>query len=46
MTLSRESTAFHKIGYEVTSGAGKTGVVELLHNGDGPTVMLRADTVT
>jgi len=30
-------------GYEVTTGVGKTGVVALLHNGDGPTVMLRAD---
>ena len=30
-------------GYEVTSGVGKTGVVGLLRNGDGPTVMLRAD---
>jgi hippurate hydrolase len=30
-------------GYEVTTGVGKTGVVGLLHNGDGPTVMLRAD---
>jgi hippurate hydrolase len=32
-----------KAGYEVTSGVGKTGVVGLLRNGDGPTVMLRAD---
>ena len=30
-------------GFEVTTGVGKTGVVGLLHNGDGPTVMLRAD---
>src|SRR3954453_13908364 len=30
-------------GYEVTTGIGKTGVVGLLRNGDGPTVMLRAD---
>src|SRR6266480_376435 len=30
-------------GYEVTAGIGKTGVVGLLRNGDGPTVMLRAD---
>jgi amidohydrolase len=30
-------------GYEVTSGVGKTGVVGLLRNGNGPTVMLRAD---
>jgi amidohydrolase len=30
-------------GYEVTSGVGKTGVVGVLRNGDGPTIMLRAD---
>ena len=30
-------------GYEVATGIGKTGVVGLLRNGDGPTVMLRAD---
>jgi amidohydrolase len=30
-------------GFEVTTGVGGTGVVGLLRNGDGPTVMLRAD---
>ena len=30
-------------GYEVTDGMGETGVVGLLRNGYGPTVMLRAD---
>ena len=30
-------------GYEVTDGVGQTGVVGLLRNGDGPTIMLRAD---
>src|SRR3569832_1522903 len=30
-------------GYEVTTGVGKTGVVGVLRNGEGPTVMLRAD---
>ena len=30
-------------GYEVTESLGGTGVVGLLRNGDGPTVMLRAD---
>jgi amidohydrolase len=30
-------------GYEVTDGIGQTGVVGLLRNGEGPTVMLRAD---
>lgn len=33
----------NKAGFEVTTGVGKTGVVGMLHNGDGPTVMLRAD---
>ena len=32
-----------KAGSEVTTGVGKTGVVGLLRNGDGSTVMLRAD---
>src|ERR1700687_5418123 len=31
------------VGYEVTTGVGKTGVVGLFRNGEGPTVMLRAD---
>jgi amidohydrolase len=30
-------------GYEVTTKVGKTGVVGLLRNGDGSTMMLRAD---
>jgi hippurate hydrolase len=30
-------------GFEVTERVGKTGVVGLLRNGDGPTVVLRAD---
>ncbi|HEV2622460.1 MAG TPA: M20 family metallopeptidase [Frateuria sp.] len=30
-------------GYEVSTGIGRTGVVGLLRNGEGPTVMLRAD---
>jgi amidohydrolase len=32
-----------KAGFEVTTGVGKTGVVGVRRNGDGPTVMLRAD---
>src|SRR5437762_11624235 len=30
-------------GFEVATGIGHTGVVGLLRNGSGPTVMLRAD---
>ncbi len=31
------------LGFEVTTGIGKTGVVGVLRNGDGPVVMYRAD---
>lgn len=30
-------------GFEVMTGVGATGVVGVLRNGDGPTVMVRAD---
>lgn len=32
-----------ELGYEVTEGVGVTGVVAMLRNGEGPTVLLRAD---
>ena len=32
-----------KLGFQVTEGVGKTGVVSVMKNGEGPTVMLRAD---
>jgi len=31
------------LGYEVTTGVGRTGIVGLLRNGAGPTVMLRTE---
>src|SRR4029450_6987732 len=31
------------LGYEVTTGVGKTGIVALLKNGAGPTAMLRTE---
>jgi amidohydrolase len=31
------------LGYEVTTGVGKTGIVAVLKNGSGPTVMLRTE---
>lgn len=34
---------FTSLGYEVKTGIGVTGVVGILRNGDGPTVMYRAD---
>ena len=35
--------ALTELGYDVTTGIGKTGVVGVLKNGDGPVLMLRAD---
>ncbi len=35
--------AARKAGFEVTEGVGKTGVVAVLRNGAGPTVLIRAD---
>ncbi len=32
-----------KAGLEVTTGVGKTGVVGILRNGKGPTILIRAD---
>src|SRR5258708_2025632 len=42
-TASIAADRLTKAGYEVTTGVGKTGVIGLLRNGDGPTVLLRAD---
>ncbi|WP_328321570.1 amidohydrolase [Streptomyces sp. NBC_00388] len=36
--------ALEELPYEVHTGIGGTGIVALLHNGPGPTVLLRADT--
>lgn len=33
----------NSLGFDVTTGIGKTGVVGLLRNGPGPTALLRAD---
>ncbi|MFE0174071.1 amidohydrolase [Streptomyces sp. NPDC059002] len=38
--IARRATSY---GYEVTPGVGRTGVVAVLDNGEGPTVLLRAD---
>ncbi|PTQ12644.1 peptidase M20 [Sphingomonas oleivorans] len=32
-----------KLGFEVTTGVGRTGVVAVMRNGPGPVVLLRAD---
>lgn len=42
-TGMRVADELEALGYEVTRNVGHTGVVALLKNGDGPTVMLRAD---
>jgi len=42
-TASLAAGRLRGAGFEVTTGVGRTGVVGLLRNGDGPTVMLRAD---
>src|SRR5579864_5029084 len=42
-TASIAAKRLQSVGYEVTTGVGKTGVVGVLRNGEGPVVMLRAD---
>ncbi|MFC7744218.1 amidohydrolase [Nocardiopsis composta] len=42
-TASAVAEWLRNAGFEVTTGVGGTGVVGVLRNGDGPTVMLRAD---
>jgi len=37
------ATHLREAGYDVHEGVGGTGVVGILHNGQGPTVLLRAD---
>jgi len=42
-TADRMAEEFAAAGYEVTSDVGGTGVVGVLRNGEGPTVMIRGD---
>lgn len=42
-TAERLADEIGALGYEVTEGVGGTGIVAVLENGDGPTVMIRAD---
>lgn len=42
-TAKRMAAELRKAGAEVTTGVGGTGVVGVMRNGDGPTVLLRAD---
>jgi hippurate hydrolase len=42
-TSARMADELRKLGYEVTAGVGGTGVVGILRNGKGPTVLLRTE---
>lgn len=42
-TAALASSKLLEFGYEVSEGVGQTGVVGVLRNGDGPTVLARAD---
>jgi amidohydrolase len=42
-TSARMAEELRKVGYEVTTGVGGTGVVGVLRNGKGPTVLLRTE---
>ncbi len=42
-TSDRLAAELSKLGFDVTRNIGKTGLVGLMKNGDGPTVLVRAD---
>ena len=42
-TAAKLAVRMRKLGFEVTEKVGRTGVVSVMRNGDGPTVLLRAD---
>lgn len=42
-TAAKLAAQLRQLGYEVTENVGGTGVVGILRNGDGPTVMLRTE---
>jgi hippurate hydrolase len=42
-TAAKMADRLRALGFEVTTGIAKTGVVGILRNGKGPTVMLRTD---
>jgi len=42
-TAAKLAARMRELGFEVTEGVGKTGVVALLRNGAGPTVMVRTE---
>jgi amidohydrolase len=42
-TAAKLSARLRTLGFEVTTGVGKTGIVAIMKNGAGPTVMLRTE---
>ncbi|OLF78248.1 peptidase M20 [Maricaulis sp. W15] len=42
-TAARLAAELEALGFDVTQGVGGTGIVAVMENGDGPTLMLRAD---
>ena len=42
-TAARMAQELRLLGYDVTTGVGGTGVVAVMRNGPGPTVLMRAD---
>lgn len=42
-TAAKLAALMRTLGFEVTEGVGKTGVVAVMENGEGPTVLIRAD---
>lgn len=42
-TAAKLAKRMRALGFEVTEKVGKTGVVSVMKNGEGPTVLLRAD---
>ena len=42
-TAAKLADRLRRLGYEVTAGVGGTGVVGVLRNGQGPTVLLRTE---
>ncbi len=42
-TAARMAGELRNAGFSVTEGVGRTGVVAVMENGEGPTVLLRAD---
>ena len=45
-TAAKMAERLKGLGFDVTTGVGRTGVVGILKNGAGPTVMLRTELET